>query len=59
MGLYMRSMSLVGFGMGTLLVNFHNVWYYVVVKSSFKHAPRRLMYFRCLMFSLSGPCELW
>ena len=39
------------------------VWYYVVVKSSFymlvRNANRRgPMCFRCLMFSLSGHCEL-
>ena len=39
------------------------VWYYVGVKSSFQHAreeasPRGPMCFRCLMFNLSGPCEL-
>ena len=41
MGLYEvpLSVSLLGFGMGTMLANFHNdEWYYVVVKSSFKHA---------------------
>ena len=30
-------MSLLEYGMETTLANFH-VWYYVVVKSSFKHA---------------------
>ena len=40
------------------------MWYYVRVKSSFQHvgeeivSPRGPMCFRCLMFSLSGPCEL-
>ena len=35
------------------------VWYYVVVMSSFKHeTPVEPMCFNCLMFSLSGPCEL-
>ena len=33
---------------------------YVFVKSSFKHAsPRGPMCFRCLIFNLSGPCELF
>ena len=36
--------------------------YYVFVKSSFKHvrnaSPRGPMCFRCLIFNLSGPCEL-
>ena len=38
MGLYevLLSMSLLGFGMGTMLANFH-MWYYVGVKSSFQH----------------------
>ena len=39
MGLYEvpLSVSLLGFGIGTMLANFH-VWrYYVFVKSSFKH----------------------
>ena len=37
------------------------VWYYVGVKSSFQHrnaSPREPMCFKCLMFSLSGHCEL-
>ena len=40
MGLYEvpLSMSLLGFGMWTMLANFHDVWYYVVVKSRFQHA---------------------
>ena len=37
MGLYEVPLSLLGFGMGTMLANFH-VWYYVGVKSSFQHA---------------------
>ena len=37
--------------------------YYVFVKSSFKHAceeceSKRAYVFRCLIFNLSGPCEL-
>ena len=32
------SVSLLGFGMWTILANFHNVRYYVVVKNRFKHA---------------------
>ena len=34
MGLYKVPLSLLGFGMGTMLANFY-VWYYVGVKSSF------------------------
>ena len=39
MGLYEvpLSMSLLCFGMGTMLANFH-VWYYIGVKSRFQHA---------------------
>ena len=32
------SLSLLGFGIGTMLAMFHIVWYYVGVKSSFQHA---------------------
>ena len=60
MGLYEvpLSMSLLGFWMGTML-------YYIilVLKAVFNMlvrnvSPRGPMCFRCLMFSLSGPCEL-
>ena len=39
MGLYEvpLPMSLLGFGMGTMLANFH-MWYCVGVKGSFQHA---------------------
>ena len=56
------SMSLLGFGMEISQLPY--VLYYVGVKSSFQHAreecdsKRAYMYFRCLMFILSGPCEL-
>ena len=53
------SMSLLGFGMGDYVSQLPCVWYYVGVKSSFQHAsPRGPIYFRCLIFNLSGPCEL-
>ena len=66
MGMYEvpLSMSLLGFGMGTLFVSqLTYVWYYVGVKRSFQHAreeceSKRAYVFRCLMFNLSGPCEL-
>ena len=65
MGLYevSLSMSLLGFGMGTNVSQLPYVWYYVGVKSSFQHAreeceSKRVYVFRCLMFNLSGPCEL-
>ena len=61
MGLYEvpLSVSLLGFGIGTIPC----VWYYVVVKSSLNILVRNAssrgpMCFRCLIFSLSGPCEL-
>ena len=56
------SMSLLGFGMGTMLANFH-MWYYVGVQILFNMLVRNAslrghMCFRCLMFNLSEPCEL-
>ena len=88
MGLYEvpLSVSLLGFGIGTMLANFHvcciiiiiifisycngtrftkaiQIQYVLVLRSVFnmlvKNAgPRWPMCFRCLMFSLSGSCEL-
>ena len=65
MGLYEvpLSMSLLGFGMGAMLANFHmcgiilvlRVVFNMLVRNSSLRGP---MYFRCLMFNLSGPCEL-
>ena len=65
MGLYEMSLSisLLGFGMGAMLANFHmcgiklmlRVVFNMLVKNA---SPRGLMWFRCLMFSLSGHCEL-
>ena len=57
------SMSLVGFGMGTMLANFHMCGIMLVLRAVFNMlvrnaSPRGPMCFRCLMFSLSGPCEL-
>ena len=61
MGLYEvpLSMTLLGFGIWTMLANF----YMFVLRSVFNMivrnaSPRGPMYFRCLMFSLSGHCEL-
>ena len=61
MGLYQLHlpMSLLGFEMGTMLTKFHMYG----VKSRFNMlvrstSPRGPTCFRCLMFSLSGPCEL-
>ena len=65
MGLYevSLSMSLLGFGMGTMLVNFQMCGIMLVLRAVFNMlvrnaSPRWPMCFRCLMFSLSGPCEL-
>ena len=57
------SMSLLGFGMGTMLANFHMGGIMLVLGSVFnmlvKNASARgTMWFRRLMFNLSGPCEL-
>ena len=64
MGLYEvpLSVSLLGFGIWTMLANFH-VWgimfllravLNILVKNA---SPRGPMCFRCLIFSLSRPCE--
>ena len=65
MGLYEvpLSMSLLGFGMGTMLANFHMCGVMLLLRAVLNMfvrnvSPRGLMRFRCLMFSLSGPCEL-
>ena len=48
------SMSLLGFGMGTMLTNLHMCGIMLVRNAS----PIGPMCFRCLIFYLSGPCEL-
>ena len=65
MGLYEvpLSMSLLGFGMGTMLANFHMCGIMLVLRAVYNMlvrnaSPRGPMCFRCLMFHLSGPCEL-
>ena len=65
MGLYEMplSMSLLGFGMGTLLTNFHMCGIMLVLRAVFNRfvrnaSPRGSMCFRGLMFSFSGSCEL-
>ena len=63
MGLYEvhLSMSLLGFGMGTMLANFHMCGIRLVLRAVFNMrnaSPRGPMCFWCLMFNLSGPCEL-
>ena len=47
---YVRKKALLGFGIGTMLAITH----FLVRNVS----PRGPMCFRCLIFSLSGPCEL-
>ena len=58
------SMSLLGFGMGTMLSNFHMCGIMLVLREVFNMlvrnaSPRGPMCFRCLMFSLSAHCELF
>ena len=65
MGLYEVpwSMYFLGMGMGTMLAMFHMCGIRLVLRAVFNMLvrnaiPRRPMCFRCLMFNLSGPCEL-
>ena len=65
MGLYELplSMSLLGFGMGTMLTNFHMCGIMLVLRAVYNMivrnaSPRGPICFSCLMFNLSGPCEL-
>ena len=65
MGLYEVpfSMSLLGFGMGSMLANFHMCGIMLVLRAVFNMLVRNAsargpMCFRCLMFNLSGPCQL-
>ena len=65
MGLYEvpLSMSLLGLGMGTMLVNFHMCDIMLVLRAVFNMFVRNAstrgpMCFRYLMFSLSRPYEL-
>ena len=65
MGLYELplSMSLLGFGMGTMLANFHMCGIILVLRAVFNMlvrnaSPRGPVCFRCLMFNLSVLCEL-
>ena len=57
------SMCLLDFGTGTMLANFHMCGIMLVFRAVFNMlvrnaSPRGPMCFRCLMFSLSGLCEL-
>ena len=65
MGMYEvpLSMSLLDFGIGTMLANFHMCGIMLVLRAVFNNVREecgstRIYMFRCLMFSLSGPCEL-
>ena len=65
MGLYEvpLSMSLLGFGKEIILANFHICGIMLVLRVVFNMlvrnaSPRGPMCFRCLLFNLSGPCEL-
>ena len=56
-------MSLLGFGMGAMLANSHMCVIMLVLSAAFdmlvrNASPRGPMCLRCLMFNLSGPCEL-
>ena len=57
------SMCLLCIGMGTMLANFHMCGIMLVLRAVFNMlmmsaSPRGPMCFRCLIFSMSGPCEL-
>ena len=65
MGMYKvpLSMSLLGSAMGTMLANFHMCGIMLLLRAVLNMlvmnaSPRGRMCFMCLMFSLSGPCEL-
>ena len=63
MGLYEVPLSMSGFGIGTMLANFHMCGIMLVLRAVFNvlvrnASPRWPMCFRCMMFSLSGPYEL-
>ena len=65
MGLYEvpLSMPLLGFGMGTMLANFHMCGIMLVLRAVFNMlvrntSPRGPMCFRCLLFNLLVPCKL-
>ena len=63
MGLYEVPLSLLGLVIGTIFANFHMCGIRLVLRAVFNilvriASPRGPMCFRCLMFRLSGPCEL-
>ena len=56
-------MSFLGFGIGTMLANFHMCGIMLVLRAVFNMlvrnaSPRGHICFSCLMFNLSRPCEL-
>ena len=60
MDLYDVPLSLLAFGIGTMLANFHMCGIMLVLRAVFNMlvrntCPRGTMCFRCLMFSLSEP----
>ena len=59
-GVIYAYMSMSLFWDGDYVSQFPHVWYYVVVLNMLVRnaIARGLMCFRCLMFSLSGSCEL-
>ena len=62
-GIWSLSMSMSGFGMGTMLANFHMCGIMLVLRAVFNMlvrnaSPRGHMCFRCLMFNLLVPFEL-
>ena len=65
MGLYEvpLSVSLLGFGIVTMLANFHVCGIMLLLRAVLNilvrnASPRGPMCFRCLISSLSGPCKL-
>ena len=65
MGLYEvpLSVSLLGFGIWTMLANFHVCCIMLLLRAVLNilvknTSPRGPMCFRCMIFSLSEPCEL-
>ena len=65
MGLYevSVSISLLGFGMGSMLANFHMCGIMLLLRAVLhilvrNASPSGPMCSRCLIFRLSGPCEL-
>ena len=65
MGLYevSLSISLLDLGIGTILTNFHMCGIMLLLRAVLNMlvrnaSPRGPMCFKCLIFSLSGPCGL-